>query len=105
MDDNIISFPGNTSQPSDPAPAPGPKEGERISEAGTGAIGIPGLTADQEKAIQLILSGMDFVLVSLKPTDSGADFFTAIDGLPDHLRNALPHLEGVIERLYEKRGL
>ena len=68
-------------------------------------MGIPGLSEDQEKAIQLVASGQSFVLVALSPTDTGADFFTAVDGQADDLRNAHGHLPGVIDRLFERRGI
>jgi hypothetical protein len=69
------------------------------------ARGSDGLTDDQRKAVQLVLSGMAFVCIAIKPTDRGADFFTAIDGDPSDLRNALDHLGGVIERAYGRKGL
>ena len=65
---------------------------------------MPALTQAQEKAMQVILSGMSFVLVGVKPTDSGADFFTAVDGEADDIVNALPHLDGVINRAVERKG-
>ena len=101
--DNIIDFPGGAESPKKPTTTP-PAQG-RISPEGSGQLGIPGLTEDQEKAIQLIGSGQAFVLVAISPTDTGADFFTAIDGEADDLRNAGPHLPGVIDRLYSRRGL
>ncbi|MDW8372107.1 MAG: hypothetical protein RMM29_00460 [Planctomycetota bacterium] len=63
------------------------------------------MTEEQRKAIQVILSGLAFVVVGIRPTDSGADFFTAIQGDATDLRNALPHLAGVIERAYARKGL
>ncbi|TVR44812.1 MAG: hypothetical protein EA402_06145 [Planctomycetota bacterium] len=68
-------------------------------------LGIPGLSEDQEKAIQHIASGATFVMVAIQPTDTGADFFTALDGEAEDLRNAYPHLDGVIARLFDRRGL
>ena len=102
--DNIIDFPGSGKPPQKKPTSQAPARG-RISPEGSGALGIPGLSEDQEKAIQLIGSGQPFVLVAISPTDTGADFFTAIDGEADDLRNAGPHLRGVIERLYTRRGL
>ncbi len=94
--ENIIRFPGRKES----APAP-----SKISEPGSGALGIPGLSVDQEKAMQIILGGTTFICVGIKPTASGADFFTALDGEPSVLRHALPHLDGVIQRAAQKRGL
>lgn len=103
MSENIISFPGG--KENDESLNPAANAEGRISEAGSGQMGIPGLTADQEKALQVVMSGMSFVLVGIKPTDTGADFFTAIDGNADELRNAADHIAGVVDRLYTKRGL
>ncbi len=86
--DNIIKFPGLPAQEPLPAPA-GPNQ----------------LNEDQQKAINCILSGMTFVFLGIKPTDSGADFFTALHGEPPDLRNAQEHLPGVIARLYDRKGI
>ncbi len=100
-DDKVLRFPG----------AAGPKKaqpahvGDAVSPPGDRSLGIPGLSADQEKAVQLALSGRSFVLVALEPTPDGADFFTALHGDGSALREALPHLDGVIARLFERRGL
>ena len=51
------------------------------------------------------MSGMDFVLVGIQPTESGADFFTAVHGDARALFNAQPHLAGVIERAYGRKGI
>lgn len=96
--DKIIRFPGKAkaaSKPAEPAAAAGDAP----------AVGADGLTDDQRKAIQLVLSGMSFVMVAIKPSDKGADFYTALHGEPADLRNAQPHLGGVIDRLYERKGL
>jgi hypothetical protein len=118
--DKIINFPGaqraaaqpasgakaaKTAKSKAAASAPGIPDPGRFSPAGSGAVGIPGLTEDQEKAIQIILSGMSFVTVGLRPTGGGADFFNALDGQTDELRNAAPHLAGVVERALRKRGV
>jgi len=96
MSDNVIQFPG----------APGDGDGEdRVSEPGSGVLGMAGLSADQEKAVQLVLSGKSFVCVAIEPTGTGADFFTAIDGLAQELGDAKPHLGGVVERALDKRGI
>jgi len=95
-DDNIISFPG---------PGDARRGEDQISEAGDGSVGIPGLTADQEKAVQIVLSGMSFVCIGIKPEGDGADFFTAIHGQREDLMDAGPHLGGVIERAYQRKDL
>lgn len=96
--DKIIRFPGpaKPAKPAGSAPAPA---------ATAAAVGADGLTDDQRKGIQLILSGMSFVLVAIKPTDQGADFYTALHGDHTELRNAQEHLPGVIARLYDRKGL
>jgi hypothetical protein len=95
--DKVIRFPGFGSKP---APA------KSAAEAPAAPIlGPDGLTDDQRKAIQLVLSGNSFVMVALKPTDRGADFFTAVHGDHTDLRNAQPHLDGVIERALSRKGI
>lgn len=72
------------------------------------------LDADQVKAIQLISSGLAYVVVAVKPTyddpddrtvATGSDFFTVGGGPPEILRAAAPHLPGVLERLWGRMGL
>ena len=69
------------------------------------AIGPDGLSEDQRKAVQVVLSGMPFVLIGIKATDRGADFFTAIHGEASDLRNAQAHLSGVIDRAFDRKGI
>jgi hypothetical protein len=97
MSDKIIKFPGSAGAKPSAEAAPSP--------ASAPVRGPDGLTDDQRKAIQVVMSGMPFVLVGIKATDRGADFFTAIEGEPGDLRNAFDHLPGVIERAYGRKGL
>jgi hypothetical protein len=103
MSDKIIRFPGPAGVPGKakaptPAPAPGPAaEPKPVDPAN--------LDEDRQKAIGIIMSGMPFVIVGIKPTDRGADFFTALGGEPSDLRNAQAHLPGVIDRLYSRKGI
>ncbi len=110
-DDKIIKFPGAAK----PAPAAAaasatpaatgspatPAIGDRVD----GKPGDDGLTEDQRKAIQVVVSGLPFVCIGIRPTDRGADFFTAVGGTATDLRNAADHLPGVIERAFAKKGL
>lgn len=68
-----------------------------------GAEGIP-LSPEISKAMGIILS-KSFVLVGIEPTESGADFFTVVEGDDQDLLNALEHLDGVIRRAYHRKGL
>lgn len=92
--DKIIRFPGRQS-PAEPPTPPAPPA----------PPGLEALSEEQRKALQVILSGMAFVCVGIRPTESGADFYTAVQGDATDLRNALPHLGGVIERAFARRGL
>ena len=94
-EDKVIQFPGQHNEP----------ESTDASPIGSGKVGIPGMSEDQEKAFQIAVDGMSFVMIGIKPTDSGADFFTALHGDREELLNAQPHLEGVINRAFERRGL
>lgn len=110
-DDRIIRFPGADGR------APTPPRGVRqqpparkgkadiAGDAADAPIDPSQLSEDQRKALQIVLSGMSFVIVGIKPTQSGADFFTGIHGDDAELRNAAPHLAGVIERAYTRKGL
>lgn len=62
-------------------------------------------SADQRKAVNMILSGMTFICIGIEPAKTGADFFTALHGDHDDLRNAEQHLPEVIGRLYNRKGV
>lgn len=102
--------PGDPKQPSPPTfqavdPAK-PGTDQSVGQLFDTATGKPvPLTRDQNKAMSLILSGMPFVLVAIRETDGGADFFTALHGEPAVLRNAQDELPAVIARLYAKKGI
>ncbi len=103
MSDNVIQFPGAGG---DKGKKNTPPQGDdSVSPPGNGDMGIPNLTQDQEKAFQIAMDGMSFVMVGIKPTESGADFFTAIHGNREDLSNAGPHLEGVIQRAFERHNI
>ena len=102
-DDNIIKFPGLGADASDENQADTDAHG--IGPIRFNGQGMPELSADQEKALHVILSGMSFVCVGIKPTEGGADFFTAVEGKDEDLRNAQPHLEGVIDRAFDRKGI
>lgn len=114
MNEKILQFPGaqkKTRERKTKTP-PAPKvENEqnstpqRFSPPGDGSLGLPGLTQDQEKAIKMILSGMPFVILGIRPTDTGADFFTAIDGPTQDLRNAAGHIPHIIAQALDRAGL
>lgn len=71
------------------------------------------ITDDQKKAINLILSGMPFISITMRETFSeddketvtGCDFLTSMGGDKNVLRNAKQHIEGVIMRLYDKYNI
>lgn len=108
-DDKIIRFPGT-----DAAAPAAPKRtranvGKNPEESPPATPGLPidpsTLGIEQQKALAIILGGMPFVLIGIKPTPSGADFFTAVHGDAADLRNAASHLPGVIERAYARKGV
>lgn len=105
-DEKIIRFPTGGRGGSKGAPGK-PTTGDTAEpplSAGP-AVDPAALSADQRKALGIVLSGMPFVLIGIKPTPSGADFFTAIGGDDADLRNARSHLDGVIDRAYERKGI
>lgn len=100
--DKVIQFPGSAGDAGTRSQMPAD---EQVSGPGQGALGIPNLTQDQEKAFQIAIDGMSFVMIGIKPTDSGADFFTAVHGQRDDLANAADHLDGVIRRAFDRYGI
>jgi len=93
-----------------------PKPASQVGISGSPqAPGIPmpqNLSAEQRKAIAIIISGLPFVVVGIRPTakgtdptPTGADFHTVLSGDKDTLRAAGPELPGVIERLYSRSGI
>ena len=104
-DSKVIRFPGafgkaaKKTAPTADKPIPPAMAGEPA------ALGADGLTDEQRKGIQIILGGMTFVLIGIKPTERGADFFTAVHGDATELRNAQCHLEGVIARAFSRKGI
>jgi hypothetical protein len=104
-DDKIIRFPG-AKRPEPPRETEKPDLSALPPEQRAMAEQLlGGMSADQLKAMQLIGSGLPFVLVAIKPTDNGADFFTALHGDHGDLRNAFDHLPAVIERLFQRKGV
>ena len=101
-DDKIIQFPGANKPANKTTKAAPPTIAENTPIM---PPGLEGLNEDQRKALQVVLSGMTFVLVGIKPTDRGADFFTSVHGEPSELRNACDHLPGVIERAFDRKGI
>ncbi len=90
MQDNIINFPGQTGH--------GAQDDQPRF---TGNDDDPART----KALQILMSGMDFICIGVQPTADGADFFTAVAGSGGSLRDAEPHLLGVIGRALDREGL
>lgn len=104
-DDKILRFPGANTRPAEKSSGPNRKTPEPSLGSTTATPGPDGLTEDQRKAMQIVLSGMSFVVIGIKPSGGGADFFTAVQGDPAELRNAQDHLSGVIERAFSRKGL
>ena len=69
------------------------------------------VTPEQAKAISLVISGMPYFTVAIKQEVDAegnainADFFTALDGDKEVLRNAAPHLDEVVQRLLHRSGI
>lgn len=103
---NIIKFPGVRST------AVGPPEGDKPGRVDDDPKPLPSdgrpaiqLTEDQQKAVTMVASGMTFIIIGIKPTNSGADFFTALHGDEDDLRNAEDHIPGIVSKLFSRKGI
>ena len=111
MTDKILQFPGaaGAERPAAKATKPAAEQPVNVpvdqAQLDAAQAMLSQLSPDQQKAMQIIMSGTTFVLVGIKPTDRGADFFTAVHGDDTDLRNAQPHLDGVIERAFARKGI
>lgn len=103
-DDRILQFPGQGGRkpPTEPAK---PRRAAKDAPPPSVPTDLAQLSEDQRKALSLVMSGLPFVIVGIKPTESGADFFTAVHGDAGDLRNASSHLPGVIERAFGRKGI
>jgi hypothetical protein len=93
--------------------------GHPVTEVKSSQVPMPIMDERQEKAMRLILSGLPFVLVVIRPTKpegekyvpckpeeaTGADFFTVIRGDKDTLLGSKHNLPDVIDRGYNREGL
>lgn len=100
---NVIKFPGSRSTAVGPATGPEGPPSFTPDEKPKGQQIL--LNPEQQKAVAIIASGKPFIVIGLDPTDSGCDFHTALHGDADVLRNVEQHLEGVISRLYVRKGI
>jgi hypothetical protein len=109
-DDRVIRFPGSqpapAAPPAPPAASVAKAKAKRSEPPATERPPDPAdLDEDRRKAISVILSGMPFVCIGIQPSPTGADFFTSLGGDTAELAKAQPHLDGVIDRLFQKRGI
>lgn len=121
MNDKIIQFPGARPEAQqahqDQAIQPSAEQiadaidyaKDRTDESVMSIVGPDGvpvpLSPDQQKAMQLIMSQVSFVMVGLKPTAIGCDFFTAVHGDKTDLSNASDELGNVIGRALSRKGI
>jgi len=67
------------------------------------------LPADIRKAAGILQAALEdqmaFVIIGIKPSNDGADFYTAAYGEPGDLRNAYDHLPDLIQKLYVRKKL
>jgi hypothetical protein len=112
-DEKIIRFPGGAagkagSGPGRPKPGAAGlsrHEPEPPASLPIDQVDVSALSPEQQKALGLVLSGLPFVIVAIRPTPTGADFFTSLHGEGGDLRNARPHLDEVIARAYARKGV
>lgn len=115
-DNKIIQFPGVRSTKvgatQDPAaPSAVPTELEHISEFPKGEAPPlpPEIPADLQKAAHILNSSlngqMSMLIIGIKPSATGADFYTAVHGDETDLRNAADHLAEMITRALHRKGI
>jgi hypothetical protein len=104
-DEKIIRFPGGANAKTRPTGTAKEAASPAAPPAAGGVPDLRALTPDQKKAMEIVLSGMAFVMVGIRPSQSGADFWTALHGEPADLRNAQASLDSVISRAYVRKGI
>jgi hypothetical protein len=109
MSDKIIRFPGLSGNPNPEDPRQPDPPQLRPAKPPPALPQLP--ASDIEKALGIIHAvaskqGLTaFVLVGVKPAQTGADFFTVVHGDASDLRNAQDHLGDVIARAYTRKGI
>lgn len=91
-DDNIIEFPVF-------------KKPEEILQPPKVIDGQIQLSQAQQKAVNIVISGMPFIVVGILPTVSGADIFSALGGNKEELIKVYHKLGEILERAYEQENL
>jgi hypothetical protein len=91
-EDNVIMFPGFKKNEV-AIPPPQVIDGQiQLSQA-------------QQKAMNIIISGMPFVVIGIYPIRNGADIFSSLGGNKEELIKAYDKLGEILERAYEKENL
>jgi hypothetical protein len=93
-EDKILYFPGAyppVQQEEDEGPEDVPSDDALIEK--------------RNKALGIIVQGAPFLLIGLRPTDTGSDVFTVIQGDPEEWRKIRSHLDDIIDRAYAREGL
>jgi hypothetical protein len=82
---------------------------EKASETKAMLVGPDGkpipMDADQLKALDLIIKGLPFVFIAMKPTPNGCDFYSACSGPAQDLTDHYVELPAMIKSLYQRKGL
>lgn len=89
-EDKIIKFPGpGQVRPviQDPEPA------------------VPPEQVNKNKALHIVLCGSPYLLIGLRPTDTGSDVFTVSQGDSEQWRQIRPQLDAIIDRAYAREGI
>jgi len=66
----------------------------------------PEFAPEQQKALNILNSGVSFVMIGIKPTDTGADFFNAIYFKDkSDISNCIDFLPNIINKACSKKGI
>lgn len=110
LNDKIIQFPGVRSTKvgatQDPAaPSDVPAEPQPSSDSST----VADIPADLQKAAGILNAAaagqMSMLIIGIKPSATGADFFSAVYGDDTDLRNAADHLAEMLTRALQRKGI
>lgn len=93
-EDNVIMFPGVKKNDEEVLiPPPQIENGQII------------LSQAQQKAMNIVVSGMPFIVIGILPTGNGADIFSSLGGNKEELIKVYNKLGEILERAYEKENL
>lgn len=66
---------------------------------------VPPEQVNKNRALHIVLCGSPYLVIGLRPTETGSDVFTVIQGDPEQWRQIRPQLDAIIDRAYAREGI